>query len=130
MNSNNVVLDASAILAIIYGEQGSEKLTPALLADAVVSSVNLAEVHSKLVSGGWDVEQAWEDAIGVVDQIVPFSVTQAKKVGNLISMTRSSGLSLGDRACLALALEHAAAVYTADRSWKKLELSIPIHVIR
>ncbi len=130
MNSSEVVLDASAILAVIRGETGAEKLPPELLVVAVTSSVNLAEVQSKLVTHGWDAEQAWEDATGVVGQVIPFSAEQAKATGNLILETRTLGLSLGDRACLALALERHAPVYTTDRVWKKLKLSIPIHVIR
>ena len=130
MNSNSVVLDASAILAVIHGEPGSDKLQPELLAKALVSSVNLAEVQSKLVAKGWDVEKAWEDCTGVVDQIVPFTVEQAKTAGSLIAQTRSLGLSLGDRACLALALDLKAPVYTADRSWKNLRLDLRINVIR
>lgn len=130
VSSGKVVLDASAILAVIYGELGSDKLTPELLAHALVSSVNVSEVHSKLIAKGWDVEQAWEDCTGVADQIAPFSVEQAKTAGRLILSTRSSGLSLGDRACLALALEQNATVYTADRSWKNLKLDLRINVIR
>lgn len=130
MNSSKVVLDASAILALIYGEEGSKNLTAELLARSLVSSVNLAEVHSKLVTKGWSVERAWQDCTGVVDQVLPFTIEQAKMVGTLIQTTRSLGISLGDRACLALALSLQAPVYTAERSWKNLKLNIPVHVIR
>ena len=130
MNSNNVVLDASAVLAALYREPGSDKISPELLARAMISSVNLAEVHSKLVAQGWEIEQAWKDCLGVVDQVVPFTIEQAKRTGSLVSITRSLGLSLGDRACLALALEHNAPVYTTDRSWKNLKLDLQIVVIR
>lgn len=130
MNSNKVVLDASAILAVINEEKGSEKLAAELLANAMVSTVNLAEVQSKLVARGWNAEDAWEDSTGVVDEVLPFSMEQAKNAGSLISVTQSLGLSFGDRACLALALEQNAAIYTADRSWKNLKLPIPIHFIR
>jgi PIN domain nuclease of toxin-antitoxin system len=61
---------------------------------------------------------------------MPFTTEQAEIAGNLIAQTRSLGLSLGDRACLALALEQNAPVYTADRAWKNLKLAIPVHVIR
>jgi len=130
VNSNKVVLDASAILAVIHGEPGSDKLSPELLANALVSSVNLAEVHGKLVAKGWDIEHAWEDCSGLADQVSPFTMAQAKSAGSLILATRSLGLSLGDRACLALALEVKAPVYTADRSWKNLKLDLRINVIR
>lgn len=130
MNSNSAVLDSSVILAVIHGEPGSDKVLPELLANSIVSSVNLAEVQGKLVSKGWDAEQAWEDATGVIDRVVPFSLEHARTVGNLISETRSLGLSLADRACLALGLALNAPVYTADRSWKNLKLGLRINVIR
>lgn len=130
MSSTRVVLDASVILAVIHGERGSEKLSPELLANAFVSSVNLAEVYGKLVAKGWEAAQAWEDSVGVVGQVLPFTVEQAKRTGTLTSSTRPIGLSLGDRACLALALELKAEVYTADRSWKSLKLDLRINSIR
>jgi ribonuclease VapC len=124
------VLDASAVLAIIHQEPGSEKLPPDLLFNAASSTVNLAEVQGKLVSKGWTPTEAWQDATGVIDEAVPFTAEQAKTAGSLISQTRPLGLSLGDRACLALALELGAPVYTADRSWKNLKVGVRIHVIR
>lgn len=130
MNSSSVVLDSSAVLAVIYRERGADSLSPELLANAIISAVNLAEVHSKLVANGWDAQQAWDDCAGIVDESVPFTTSHAKRTGSLILKTRAFGLSLGDRACLALALELGAPVCTADRSWKSLKLGIPIHVIR
>lgn len=130
MNSNRVVLDASVILAVIHQEPGWEKLPRALLETAAVSTVNLTEVQSKLVFYGWNPDDAWEDATGVAGQVFAFSSEQAKNAGSLIAQTRASGLSLGDRACLALAMELNAPVYTTDRSWKNLKLAIPVHLIR
>jgi PIN domain nuclease of toxin-antitoxin system len=125
-----IVLDASAILAVIGGEPGAEKLTPPLLARAVGSAVNLAEVQTKLVSRGWTSEQAWEDATSPVRAIVPFDEHQARIAGDLVIQTRQMGLSLGDRACLALGIALKLPVYTAERAWKKLKLGVRIHVIR
>ena len=58
---NSIVLDASAILAIVNREPGHEKLTPQLLSRAVASTVNVAEAHTKLVKGGWNSDEAWND---------------------------------------------------------------------
>ena len=127
---SRVVLDASVILAIIHQERGSDKVTPDLLARAIVSTVNLAEVQSKLVTSGWSSDDAWEDATGLVRDVVPFTAEHAHVAGSLIAQTRSLGLSLADRACLALGLELKAPVYTADRSWKNLKLGLQIHLIR
>ena len=127
---NRVVLDASAILAIIHQEPGYETLTPDLLARSVASTVNLAEVQSKLVSHGWPSEEAWEDATSPVQEIVPFDQDHAKVAGDLIAYTRQLGLSLGDRACLALGLALKAPVYTCEKLWKSVRLGVPINLIR
>jgi ribonuclease VapC len=127
---NRIVLDASAILAIINREPGAEKLTAELLACAVVSSVNLAEVQTKLLGRGWPSGQAWEDATSPVTEIVPFDEQQARIAGDLAAHTRHLGLSLGDRACLALGATLNSPVYTAEREWKRLKVKVKIHSIR
>jgi len=127
---NRIVLDASAILAVISGEPGAEKLTPDLLARAVGGTVNLAEVQTKLVSRGWTSAQAWEDATSPVREMLPFDEEQAKIAGDLVTQTRPLGLSLGDRACLALGIALKVPVYTAEKAWKKLRVGVRIHVIR
>lgn len=73
---------------------------------------------------------AWRATLNAVQEAIPFTAEQAKAAGNLIAQTRPFGLSLGDRACLSLALELKAPVYTADRSWKDLKIGVRIHVIR
>ncbi len=73
---NKVVLDASAMLAVIHRERGFEKLTPELLARAIVSSVNLAEVHGKLLVSGWPRDLAWGDATSLVQEVLPFTADQ------------------------------------------------------
>jgi ribonuclease VapC len=128
--SNKIVLDASAILAVINSEPGAEKLTPGLLARAVASTVNLAEVHTKLVSRGWPSVQAWEDATSPLREALPFDQDHARIAGDLVARTRHLGLSLGDRACLALAIALKLPVYTGEKAWKKLNLNLKIHVIR
>ena len=127
---NRVVLDASALLAILNHEAGSEKLTPALLSTAVSSTVNLAEVQSKLVERGLTPDKAWRATLSPVQEVAVFTAAHAKVTGSLIAETRSLGLSFGDRACLALALALKAPVYTADRAWRNLNLDIRIHLIR
>jgi ribonuclease VapC len=124
------VLDASAVLAILSGEAGAEKLSPRLLSDATISNVNLAEVQGKLVSRGLDPDDAWDAALGLVREPEAFTMEQARIAGDLVTVTRPLGLSLGDRACLSLGIVLRATVYTADRSWKGLRLGISIHSIR
>jgi PIN domain nuclease of toxin-antitoxin system len=124
------VLDASAILAVINAEPGAEKLTSDLLADAVASAVNLAEVQTKLVSRGWTSDEAWEDATSPIREVLPFDEEQARMAGDLVTQTRHLGLSLGDRACLALGIALKVPVYTAEKAWKKVKVGVRIHVIR
>jgi ribonuclease VapC len=101
-----------------------------LLRDATASTVNLAEVQTKLVREGGDPDEAWELSLAPISAIEPFTSEQAKTAGALVTQTRPLGLSLGDRACLALAITLGAPVYTADKNWKSLKLGIPIHVLR
>ena len=117
---SRIVLDASAILAVIHQESGYEKLTPELLAEAVANTVNLAEVQSKLVSRGWTSDEAWEDATSPTQEALPFSEEHARIAGDLVATTRSRGLSLGDRACLALGIALKAPVYTAEKRGRTL----------
>ncbi len=127
---NRVVLDASALLAILNQEPGAERMTPELLSAAATSTVNLAEVHGKLVGRGLNPDEAWEATLSPIREAVAFTSEHARLTGDLAAQTRALGLSLGDRACLALGLALKAPVYTADRSWKKLKVSVRIHVIR
>lgn len=127
---NRIVLDASALLAILNQEPGAEKLTPELLSVATISTVNLAEVHSKLVSRGLRPQDAWEAALSPLREVVPLTAEHARLVGDLVAKTRALGLSLGDRACLALGLALKAPIYTADRSWKKARAGARIYLVR
>jgi len=128
---NSIVLDASALLAVLNREPGAETLTPQLLLSAAISStVNLAEVQSKLVSRGIKPDEAWEATISPIRESAVFTDEQAKIAGSLIARTSAFGLSLGDRACLALGIALKAPVYTADRSWKNLKLGVRIHLVR
>jgi ribonuclease VapC len=125
-----IVLDASAILAVINAEPGAEKLTPELLSGAVGSTVNLAEVQTKLVSRGWTSEQAWEDATSPVREVLSFDERQSRIAGDLVTQTRYLGLSLGDRACIALGVALKVPVYTAEKTWKGLKVGVRVYVIR
>ena len=127
---NSIVLDASALLAILNREPGAEKLTPTLLSGAVSSAVNLAEVHGKLVERGLSFGDAWEATLSPIREAMSFTPEHAKVAGDLVAQTRVLGLSLGERACLALGLALKAPVYTADKTWSKLQVNIRIHVIR
>ncbi len=128
--NNKVVLDASVLLALLNQEPGADKLPPELLSTAASSMVNLAEVQTKLVHRGLNPIDAWEAALTPINEAMDFTAEHARLAGALVAQTRPLGLSLGDRACLALALTLKAPVYTTDKSWKNLKLGIHIHLIR
>lgn len=113
---SEVVLDSSALLALLFREAGWRKVE-AVLPDALMSSVNLAETAAKLMERGLGEAMAREaiDAIGV--NVVAFSPEQAWNAARLRGPTRAAGLSLGDRACLALAAERDGVALTAERAW-------------
>jgi ribonuclease VapC len=127
---SRIVLDASALLALLNQEPGAHKLTTDLLREATASTVNLAEVQTKLVREGGDPDEAWELALAPISQAEPFTSEHARIAGTLVRQTRPLGLSLGDRACLALAMALGAPVYTTDKDWKDLDLGIRITVLR
>jgi PIN domain nuclease of toxin-antitoxin system len=127
---NKVVFDASAMLALLQHERGEEKLTADILARSVASTVNLAEVQSKLVKMRNDPDAAWVAALSSVDSVEPYTREHARIAGDLITTTEKYGLSLGDRSCLALAIALKAPVYTTEQAWRELKVGVPIHVIR
>ena len=124
-----IVFDASAVLTILKREQGCERAL-AVLDRAVISAVNVAEVQSKLIESGLDRQSAWARFAFLGCQAIPFDEFLAFETGSLIERTRRCGLSLGDRACLALALVRKAPVYTTDKAWTQLGIDLEIEVIR
>jgi ribonuclease VapC len=125
------VLDASALLAVLNGEPGGAAVVP-LMADAAISAVNWSEVVQKALAHGVSVSPADlrtdVEALGV--DVRPFTASQAEIAASLWSSTKHLGLSLGDRACLALATEIGATAITADAAWARLALSITVRVVR
>lgn len=123
------VVDSSAVLAVIYDEPGNAAVVD-LLAGALMSTVNLAEVHTRLVRDGVPPGRAWNRLMSMGFTPCVFEPSQARAAAEMVAQTSPRGLSLGDRACLALALERKAKVYTTDRAWNGLSLGIDIEVIR
>lgn len=126
---SEVVLDASAVLAVLQHEIGYEMVRPQMFG-AYVSSVNLAEIGTRLSDRGVAMAAAriMVESLGV--RIIAFDEDLAYESAALRRQTRTHGLSLGDRACLALAQREGLPVMTADRSWSKLDIGIDIKLIR
>jgi len=123
------VLDSSAVLAVVLNEPGAS-LVKTGAKGVGISAVNLAEVVSKLYDQLFSKDQIDLIVGGLALEVAPFDESQAIAAGQLRIATRHFGLSLGDRACLALAIRKKATVITADRSWAGLDLGIEIKVIR
>lgn len=123
------VVDASAILALLQGEAGAD-VVAGILAGAALSAVNLSESAAKLEERGVPAGVAREVLLGLDLDIVPFDTELALLAAGLRERTRHHGLSLADRACLALARQRGEPVYTADRAWARLDLDIEVRLIR
>lgn len=126
---DSVVLDSSAILALLQNEVGSLIVGP-IANGSLLSAVNLTEVYSRMIGKRLQPSSSWRRIEALQCELCPFSSEQARIASELVPITRPLGLSLGDRACLALALDRKATVYTADRAWKSLDVGIKIEVIR
>ncbi len=124
-----IVLDSSAVVAMLLDEPGASMVSERV-SSALISAVNMAEVISKLSD-----EQFSQDQTGIILndlklEVIPFDSNQAMTCGLLRTKTRHRGLSLGDRACLALAIQENATVLTADRIWAGLDIGVKIKLIR
>ena len=124
-----VVIDASALLAFLHREPGAGAVEQAL-DRAVISSVNWSEVARKSVEQGQPVGLLRTDLVDLGMHIEPFTTEDAELAADIYLATRPFGLSLGDRACLALAQRLGAPALTADRRWKDIQLSIQMTLIR
>jgi ribonuclease VapC len=124
-----IVLDSSALLALLFFEPGCERVAE-VVPRSCMSTVNLAEVLGRLARDG----RALDEALDQIEQMgivwIDFDRELAIAAAALVLPTMPSGLSLGDRACLALARLRDLPAVTADRAWAKLDLGIPIEVVR
>ena len=134
MNSSSV-LDASALLAYLFDESGAEVVESAINGGASISLVNWAEVLTKYSEQGGDPQDVPADLrsrriLGRRLRLVPMLRQDAMSIAQLRPLTRAWGLSLGDRACLALGLRLQLPVLTAERNWPQLDLGVRVQVIR
>ncbi len=123
------VLDASALLALLNAEKGAD-LVQGLLPQSVISTVNLAEVVARLSAVGMPEDQIRDVLAYLGLETMPFDEEQAFQSGFLYKQTQPLGLSLGDRACLALAQITDATAVTSDRAWKDLDIGVGLKLIR
>lgn len=130
LSVSNRVLDASALLALIFDEPGAEFVREVLRDGALMSTVNLSEVVARLMDEGSARQQVAATLAPIRLQLIDFDDEQAWQAGALRPMTRGLGLSLGDRACLSLALSRSVPAVTADRVWAQLDVGVEVVVCR
>lgn len=126
---SEAVLDASAVLAVLNGEPGADLIVP-LLGEAMMSTVNYAEVTSKLIGSGAARSEARNAILSLGIDVADFDLGLAERTGELRPLTRHRGLSLGDRACIALAEREGIPVVTTDRTWRDILPGLEIRVVR
>ncbi len=123
------VLDASALLALLFAEPGAERVADVIADGAVISTVSLSEVATLLVRHGQEPEKTLapvREQVGVE----LFTPEDALTAAKLTPLTAPTGLSLGDRACLALAKRLTARAVTAERTWAQLDVDVQVELIR
>lgn len=129
------VLDASAFLAYLQDEPGGEVVADAIAGGAAISAANLAEVLSRAAAHGADPLRLLRRLTerGLIDgavEVEPLTTADAAEIARLRPLTKTAGLSLGDRACVALALRLGQPALTADRAWDGLDLGVELRQIR
>ncbi len=124
------VLDSSAVLAVILNEPGAEFVKALTSSQRVISAVNFEEVRTKLIDRGMRPHDALVAFSKMRLQIEAFTDADAVMASELRTLTKDAGLSLGDRACLALGQKLNAVVVTADRIWKELQVQVQVELIR
>jgi len=125
----NAVLDSSAVLAVLNDEPGA-RTVESLLSDALISTVNYAEIVAKLVEQGSSALEAMALLQSIALVAADFDVGQAWRTGALRAATKRRGLSLGDRACLALAEREGLPAVTGDRKWLGAVPGIEVRLFR
>lgn len=122
-------MDSSAALAILLSEKGGDVALD-MLPEAQCSAVNVTEIIARLIDEGRSMEEAAGDFASLGLTVAPFNEAMGISAGQLRAVTKSRGLSLGDRACLALAIRENATAVTADRAWAGLDIGCKIELIR
>jgi PIN domain nuclease of toxin-antitoxin system len=125
-----MVLDASALLAMLNDEPGAGRVADAIMLGSMISAVNISEVAAKLSDYGMPAAEIRELLTRLDLRVIPFDEALAYEAGFLRRETRGAGLSFGDRACLALAVSRRATVLTADRQWTELITGLTVEQIR
>ena len=126
---SKIVFDSSALLALLNNEAGGE-IVSSYKAQAIISTVNLAEVNTILLNMGMKVAEISNLGSAIVKEVIPFDLSQALHSASLKQANKSFGLSMGDCACISLAEIKGLPVLTADKIWKKANIKAEVILIR
>ena len=129
MSDAGLLLDASAVLALLFAETGGDHVA-AILPGAAISSVNLSEVVAKMHDRGLGEEQVAANLTDLKLTVIPFDQFMAERAGAMRVQTRAKRLSLGGRACLATAEACGRTVLTAGRAWLAVDVGVVIEQLR
>lgn len=125
---NSFVYDTSAIMAHLHNERGWELVRAALMRTGYMSAVNIAELVTKLAASGMSEEEI-RLTVGPLNLIhVEFDTETAFIAGLLRPATKEAGLSLGDRACLAVGIQRQLPVLTADQAWRRVPIEVDVQI--
>jgi len=123
-----IVLDASALLALLKDEPGGSSVAEGVAASRM-SVVNYAEVVSHFIQAGMAPSEIDAMLRPLPITLVPADTDTAFLAGRLRSATAPAGLSLGDRFCLALALREGLPAWTADRQWRTVSEAVGAQIV-
>ncbi len=124
-----LILDTSALIALMFEEPGAD-MVMALLPGAIMSTVNILEAATLLQARNIPIEVAAKEIDQLLAEIVPLEAPVAFLAASLYPVTKTYGLSLGDRVCLALAKLRHLPVLTADKIWQQLDIGVEVRLIR
>ncbi|HEY2858723.1 MAG TPA: type II toxin-antitoxin system VapC family toxin [Terracidiphilus sp.] len=127
----NVVLDASALLAMLFGERGGEGVEALLLEpekSTTMSALNWSEVFDRLLREGYGEEEVEGLLTPLAIEVIDFTRAQARMAAGL--RIAAPALSLADRACLGLATTTNASAWTADKMWTRVKTPARVHLVR
>jgi ribonuclease VapC len=124
-----MILDASAVMAVVLDQPGAEKVV-ARLGESIISAANYSEALTSMLSKGISASSAETILDELKLRIEPVTASHARAAAMMWPITKTAGLSLGDRICLALALERGEEILTSDRAWATVDHGAKVTLIR
>ncbi len=119
---SKVILDASALLALIKNESGASTLED-MLGQIVMSTLSLTEAATILLQSDMTLQECEDCLLPLISQLIPFDTSHALLTAILTKQLKGKDLPLEARACLALGMKMNLPIYTAKQRGAELELT-------